>query len=400
MRSIRGLNHSCTSDVARLNFSVSRLLAPAPLRQPSDSTPPSKPYTAVAARPLLCLKCDECGKLRRVDHDSFLLFSPLVWEEDALRSAEAELLGSATTVRDFLHSCEATDTVLDVPAVNPALASCLNSMQRCAFLTKLFDVVGLQRCSDCLRALYDEVLTCLSRPRFTCAMLVDTTCLLDDDLHSIATPKDSLLHLQPSSGEPVLVFVPSRALVMPYAATFRKATRCKPLRRVFSGTECSVDGCRRSFHDSSPRTATLRFRNRIVARVEALCNMHYLRLSRSRTQTAATWMQALWTRAELLEDASRTCTLKQDAPSVSHAACTGNAVSLVLRFRDPMAAPPGQDVTYVSNDIDLWTNLQPTSATVSLSPARLCLEFYAPAAMRQDSHLFQERPSATHLCCP
>ena len=38
-------------------------------------------------------------------------------------------------------------------------------------------------------------------------MLVDTTCLLDDDLHSIATPKDSLLHLQPSSGEPVLVFV-------------------------------------------------------------------------------------------------------------------------------------------------------------------------------------------------
>ena len=113
------------SDVARLNFSVSRLLAPAPLRQPSDSTPPSKPYTAVVARPLLCLKCDECGKLRRVDQESFLLFSPLVWEEDALRSAEAELLGSATTVRDFLHACEATDTVLDVPAVNPALASCL-----------------------------------------------------------------------------------------------------------------------------------------------------------------------------------------------------------------------------------------------------------------------------------
>ena len=67
-----------------------------------------------------------------------------------------------------------------------------------------------------------------------------------------------------------------------------------------------------------------------------------------------------------------------------------------------MAAPPGQDVTYVSNDSDLWTNLQPTSATVSLSPAKLCLESTLPLRGAKIHIFFKkgllQRISAAHDC--
>ena len=106
--------------------------------------------------------------------------------------------------------------------------------------------------------------------------------------------------------------------------------------------------------------------------------MHCLRLSRSRAKTAATWLEALWTHEELLEDESRRVTVTEQPPAPSRPSSARDAVSVVLRFRDFMAAPPGQDVTYVGNDTELWTSQLPTNTTVSLSPARLCLESTLP----------------------
>ena len=323
----------------RLNFSVTEVLAPK--QSGSGSCVPSG--SSALARPLHTLKCDKCGKLRRVDNATFLLYHPSTWEQDALQSATTDLLLLAPSLKDFKTSVGPSELVVVKQHLQSFLVLCQTSLQRCALLHYLLTTFSELQFSDEVHQLYDDSFETLCRPHFNCAFLVDTACETDDDLQSLATPPALLAACAPSQNEPLLVFHDARPWHMPYAATLRRTTRYVPPHLATSDSSCSVYGCSRQFDRDHRRTAVWNPARRTALRVHGVCAFHYMRLARSKAKTADAWLRALWTPAELEANKTRACSSSQlqrcRLPEVE-------SITLTLRFHRHPHCGPGQDVTY------------------------------------------------------
>ena len=108
--------------------------------------------------------------------------------------------------------------------------------------------------TDSLRALLDTSLDMLSRPRFVCDTLVDTTCQDKEDLANIATPPKTLAAALACRKFPLLVFDAAQLWDIPYKAVLVTCAQTQAPLHLPASPSCGVTGCTTQLCTAPPAT--------------------------------------------------------------------------------------------------------------------------------------------------
>ena len=223
----------------------------------------------------------------------------------------------------------------------------------------------------------------LSRPRFLCDMLVDTSCQDKDDLADAATPAATLATAPACRKLPLLVFDAARVWDMPYKATLVMCALSQAPVQLPAAPVCGVSGCAAQLC-SAPSATKLRRQTPLP-----VCEMHRKRWAR-RVGSRSSGVSVLWTPLELAEDPARSCTWRPQ--------CTkSSGYAMTLRFLDHSVLARSNDVRYLCSLPDCepvsWMTW-PQSSPASPSPVAICLESTVPlrsakVALSFRKHLLQ-----------